>query len=114
MFISDMWLGFHNVLFFVYFSFLVIFLIALQFNKSINFKNITSISLSSSIVFFIVSNFGVWLIGYPKSLQGLYTCYIAAIPFFHNTIISTLLFSYAFLYAYKYLTHNNSVLFRKS
>jgi hypothetical protein len=114
MFVSDMWLGFHNVLFFVYLAFLLIFLIALQFDKSINFKNITSISLSSSIVFFVVSNFGVWLIGYPKSFQGLYSCYMAAIPFFHNTIISTLIFSYAFLYAYKYLANYNSVLFRKS
>ena len=49
----------------------------------------------SIMIFFIVSNFGVWLIGniYTTDLQGLINCYILALPFLGNTILSTILFS---------------------
>lgn len=52
-------------------------------------------SLSASITFFIVSNFGVWAVWsmYPKTLGGLTTAYIAAIPFFRNQVLADLLFS---------------------
>ena len=50
--------------------------------------------LSSSLVFYIISNFGVWSLGsYGYSLDGLLICYIAAIPFYTNTLISTILYS---------------------
>ena len=45
--------------------------------------------------FFIVSNFSVWAGGfnaYPHTLAGLVTCYVAAIPFYRNDLISTSLF----------------------
>lgn len=48
----------------------------------------------SVCIFFIISNFGVWVLGsYEYSFKGLLECYVAAIPFFGNTIISTLIFS---------------------
>jgi len=37
----------------------------------------------------------VWLIGYPKTLEGLITCYIAAIPFFGYTLAGDLFYSYS-------------------
>ena len=44
--------------------------------------------MSGSVVFYVVTNLGVWLVGdlYPRTLDGLATCYIAAIPFFRNTL----------------------------
>lgn len=47
--------------------------------------------LASSTSFFILSNFAVWAGGemYPRSLAGLGTCYIAAIPFYANDLMST-------------------------
>ena len=114
MILSDLWIGFHDVLFFVYLPLLFVFVIGYQFKKSVNFKNIFMMSLSSSLIFFIVSNFGVWLIGYPKTISGLYICYISAIPFFHSTLISTLMYSSIFLFVYRYLTSNNLVLYKKS
>lgn len=56
-------------------------------------------ALGSSVSFFLVSNFAVWLAGniaYPKTLAGLSACYLAALPFFRNDVISTLLFSTVF------------------
>ncbi len=52
-------------------------------------------ALASSILFFVVSNFGVWLQGtlYPQTLEGLAACYIAAIPFFRNTLAGNAIFT---------------------
>lgn len=46
--------------------------------------------LGSAVVFFVVSNFGTWALGatYPKTWAGLVECYVMAIPFFRNTVIS--------------------------
>ncbi len=51
-------------------------------------------SLVASTVFFLLSNFGVWLAGwYPLTIAGLASCYGAAIPFFGYTIAGDLLFT---------------------
>lgn len=44
------------------------------------------------------SNFGVWVFSeyYTKDLEGLFQCYVLAIPFFTNTIISTIVFGMLF------------------
>jgi hypothetical protein len=50
-------------------------------------------ALGSSVSFFLISNFAVWLAGYiayPKTLAGLGACYVAAIPFFKNDLAATL------------------------
>ena len=42
----------------------------------------------------LITNFGVWTLGtYGYSLEGLIACYTLALPFFGNTIVSTLIFS---------------------
>lgn len=63
--------------------------------KKITFPRVLVGTLAASVVFFIVSNFGVWLSDpdYPLSLGGLILCYEAAIPFFHNTIAGNLFYS---------------------
>jgi hypothetical protein len=56
-------------------------------------------ALGSSVCFFLISNFAVWLagnLGYAKDLGGLITCYVAAIPFFRNDLLSNLLFATVF------------------
>lgn len=52
-------------------------------------------SLAASIAFFLVSNLAVWAVWqmYPKTLAGLATAYVAAIPFFRNQALSDLVFS---------------------
>lgn len=114
MVVSDLWLGFHDILFYVYFSLFLCFTLGYLFRKHINLKNIIYLSFSGSVIFFIVSNFGVWLIGYPKSIEGLITCYYAAIPFFHNTLLSTLIYSTVFSVSYQYLNNRNIALSKKS
>jgi hypothetical protein len=55
--------------------------------------------LGTGLGFFLTSNFAVWAFGniaYAKNLSGLIECYIKAIPFARNGIISDVLFSVVF------------------
>lgn len=105
MFGSDIFLGFHNTMIFVYGSFLITGLIGLKLRNSKTFKKIIFASLFSSVVFFAITNFGVWLVGglYPKTLTGLIVCYEMAIPFFRNTIIGDLFYTGVFFLSYAFL-----------
>jgi hypothetical protein len=96
MYLSDLALGFfvydfgwfHPFMPFVYASFAVTVCLGLLIRRRLNLLTVGGAALTSSVLFFIVTNFGVWLVGnlYPKTLAGLVSCYVAAIPFFRNTL----------------------------
>ena len=82
---------------FNYLSYLLIALIGFKlFQNTISIKKVFGSSLFIGVVFFIVSNFGVWISGslYPLTFNGLVSCYTAAIPFFRSTLGSNILFSF--------------------
>ena len=59
--------------------------------------------MDSLLVFFLITNFGVWTSGmYGYTLDGLYLCFVLAIPFFTYSLMSTLLFSLIIETAYKF------------
>ena len=93
--ITDYFIGFHSLLIWTWGSLVIIGLIS-KFCKNIFSRLI--MSFISSLIFFIISNFGVWATGsfYESNLQGLISCYIMAIPFFTNTLLSTILFACLF------------------
>ena len=95
--ISDLYLGFYSISIWVYSSFIAISLLG-HYWKTIKTKNI----LLSSLLFFVVTNFGVWLTGYPKTIEGFVLCYTLAIPFFINAIAGDLFFSYILKYSYSF------------
>ena len=70
------------------------------------FNTINTSVLSSCILFFLITNFQVWIMSssYPKSLSGIFECYTLAIPFFGMTLLSTFFFSYVLFYGYSFLT----------
>lgn len=95
MFIGDLYWGLHSYMLWTYTSVVLVSLIALRFSLLAN-------CFIAPILFFIITNFGVWTSGYYGfTLQGLIACYIAAIPFFHMTLLSTILYSIAFYLIYK-------------
>lgn len=53
--------------------------------------------LLAATVFFLVSNFATWASGgglaYTRDLAGLITCYVAALPFFVNTLAGMAVYS---------------------
>ncbi|WP_290660932.1 DUF6580 family putative transport protein [Ignavibacterium sp.] len=95
MFLTDAIIGFHSGMWIVYLSFALIVVIGMLMLKKVNVKNVVLASVTASISFFFITNFGVWAFGtmYPKNIAGLIECYIAAIPFIQNTLIGDLFFS---------------------
>ena len=90
--ITDIFIGFHTIVVFTWGSIIIISLTSYLFQKNIYMRIIGAIC--GSLVFYIISNFGVWSLGsYGYSFDGLLICYIAAIPFYSNTLISTILYS---------------------
>lgn len=95
MFLTDAIIGFHSSMWIVYLSFALIVLIGMFMLKKVSIKNVVLASVTASLSFFIITNFGVWAFGtmYPKNIVGLIECYIAAIPFFQNTLLGDLFYS---------------------
>ena len=93
MFVGDLFLGFHSTMFFTYISLVVAVILGLYI-KNFKFTGILFSGLVSSVCFFIITNFGAWLTleMYEKNFAGLLQSYVYAIPFFHNTLISTFLY----------------------
>ena len=99
MFLSDLFLGFSGITLFVYAAFALVSYIGIS-SKKMTLKTI----LLSSISFFIITNFGVWLLAYPKSLNGLLECYTLAIPFFRNSLIGDFVFSGILYFGFEFMS----------
>ena len=107
MIVSDLFLGFYSISIFVYLSFIAITYIGTTIKK-INISNI----FLSSLLFFIITNLGVWILGYPMTIEGLLACFTLALPFFGYALAGDLFFSLLFKYGFKsvekkYLIHSN-------
>jgi hypothetical protein len=103
LFISDYWIGFYSGMSWVYSGFALSLLVGTLI-KEIKFTRIAVASLISSLAFYLLSNFGVWTSGtlYTRSLSGLLECYVAAVPFFRNTLLSDLVGSLAVFYVFQF------------
>ncbi|MBF0569725.1 MAG: hypothetical protein HQL18_03000, partial [Candidatus Omnitrophica bacterium] len=49
-------------------------------------------AVASAVLFFVITNFGVWLAFYPHTSGGLLNCFTLAIPFFRMTLASTFVY----------------------
>tara|TARA_B100000123_G_C25594026_1_gene368376 strand:+ start:118 stop:609 length:492 start_codon:yes stop_codon:yes gene_type:complete len=109
---TDLFIGFHSTIIFTSGSVILIGLISNYFNRSIILRIFGA--LTGAVIFFIVSNFGVWLNGsYGYSLIGILNCYFLAIPFFGFSLLSTLIFSVIIETIYKFYqkTFSNSKIY---
>jgi hypothetical protein len=91
LFVSDIILGVYAGISFVYLSYALILFVG-HFTNRRSFISLGSAALLSPMIFFIVSNFGVWFSTamYAKTGAGLVECYLMALPFYKNTLISSL------------------------
>lgn len=97
MYLSDVALGcfvyhfglFHWFMPFVYASFVIMVFLGLLIRCRLTPLTVGGAALAGSVQFFIITNFGVWLVSdlYPKTAAGLVNCYVAAIPFFRNMLV---------------------------
>ena len=98
--ITDLLIGYHSGTHWTWGSVLVIGLMSQYFSKNINLRLVGS--LFGAFIFFLITNFGVWISGvYSLTVNGLIECYTLAIPFFTYSLISTILFSLLIETGYK-------------
>ena len=93
MLIADVKLGLYSGWAFTYIPLVAI--VALGTLSKAKTLRMTGLAFAASVLFFVVSNFGVWFSSglYPETMMGLWACYVAGIQFFHQTLISTLVFT---------------------
>jgi len=95
MLLSDVVIGFHDQMLLVYGSYALIAWMGLALRQRKGALPVAAAAIAASILFFILTNFGVWAFGalYPKTPEGLVACFIAAIPFFANTVAGNFFYS---------------------
>ena len=92
----------------VYLCFLISVWIGRRVRSSDSPLRIGGACLLSSIQFFVLTNLATWTFGsmYAKSLAGLTTCYVAALPFFGATILGDVCFTAVIFGLYALLARN--------
>lgn len=93
MLVSDYIIGFHSQMISVYLGYLVMLGFGFMLSPQANRLKILGYSFAGTLGFYLISNFGVWTEGqlYPKTLAGLIDCYVMALPFYRNQLISDVL-----------------------
>jgi hypothetical protein len=93
-------------------GFVIAGLIGWMLRPKITWARVAITSISGSVAFFIISNFGVWVAGklYPVSISGLTECYVAALPFFRNSILGDLAYTALMFGSYHLLRHRQMAL----
>lgn len=93
--LSDAILGFHSQMPVVYGTFALVVCMGFYLRERRTALPVAGAAVAASALFFIVTNFGVWAFDglYPRTFEGLVVCYIAAIPFFGNTLAGTLFYT---------------------
>lgn len=86
---------FYDGFYWQYGSYVLIVLLGISLFKKISLPRIFVGSISASLLFFLISNFGVWATGkmYPPTFEGLISCYAAGIPFIKGTFLGDLFYS---------------------
>lgn len=105
LFLTDIFLGFHKTMPYVYVSFLAIAVFGQLFlKKKASLWRVAGLSLASSLLFFLVTNFGVWQVGglYPHTGAGLMESYLMGLPFLRNTVAGDVVFSVGFFALYQW------------
>jgi len=107
MLVSDLFIGLHGSMLFVYGSIAItvgagiVFL--QQYKKPLHIFTTTVVC---SLIFFFVTNFGAWLYSaalYPRSVEGLLQAYVAGIPFYRNSILGDLFFAAVLFGGYAFI-----------
>jgi hypothetical protein len=105
MLVSDAIIGFHSLIPVVYSCLAMTVYFGMLLQKQTTGVRVLGFALASSLMFFITTNFAVWLTSnmYPMTASGLQACFVAAIPFWRNELLGTLCYSAALFGGYALL-----------
>ena len=104
LFVTDLFLGFHSTMVFVYGAMMIVGLFSYWgLSQKVEGVKVLGSSLVGSLIFFVITNLGVFLVDgmYSKNLTGFVECYVMALPFLKNQLAGDLFFSGLFFGAYK-------------
>ena len=94
MMLTDIIIGFHRVMIPVYLCFVFTVFLGTLISGRKNVFVIASASVTSSVIFFLVTNLPFWYgSSYPWNFAGAMESYTAAIPFFQNSLAGDLAFN---------------------
>jgi len=112
LFLSDLILGLHNSMIFVYAGFAVTVAIGFLLQNRVTITNTAFAVVASSVLFFLLTNFGAWMTSglYAKTAGGLMQAYAAGIPFFQNSLLGNLVYAAVIFGGYRLLQNNVAVL----
>ncbi|MBE9564183.1 MAG: hypothetical protein IMF17_02980 [Proteobacteria bacterium] len=112
LFLSDLILGLHNSMIFVYAGFGLTVAIGLLMKNRVTLTNTSFAVVASSVLFFLLTNFGAWMTSglYAKTVAGLMQAYAAGIPFFQNSLLGNLVFAAVIFGGYHLLQKNVAAL----
>ena len=105
--ITDIFLGFHETMLFTWGSMVLITCLGFWLQNRKNIKTVLGTSVCAAVVFFVITNFGVWLVSgmYPHTMPGLRDCFVLAIPYFRAELASTLIYSTGLFLAYELIAN---------
>lgn len=108
----DNFVWFYSGAWFTYGAFILMVLMGIFTLRKMKIPNLLLSALGASIIFFLVSNFGVWFSGsmYPGNFAGLTACYAAGIPFFKNTVMGDLFYTTLLFGAFQLSAHRFPIL----
>lgn len=119
LFITDIFFQFHPTMWATYGSMALITMIGWSISKRQNFVSITTASLISVFLFFVITNAAMWVVGfyspisfYSLDAAGLADSLILGLPFLGNTIISQLLYTGVLFGAFHYVRVRKPALVR--
>ena len=93
MLLSDLVLGLHAILPVVYGCFALSVLFGRWLRSRRRFVPVALATIAGAVQFFVITNSACWLLWYPHTLGGFCDCYVAAIPFFRNTLVGDVVFT---------------------
>ena len=101
MMITDLIIGLHDVVLYTWGAFLLIGLMNTWLKNRVTAGNVFISTVISAMLFFIITNFGVWLAWYAHTWEGFTTCYINAIPFLRNRLLGNIIYAAALFGSYE-------------
>ncbi len=101
--VSDLLIGWHQTVPFTWSAFVLTGALGWWVRRHPGASRILLGAAGGSLLFFLVTNFGVWATQdlYPRTISGLWQCYVAAIPFFRNSLIGDLIYTAALFAGYQ-------------
>lgn len=109
---TDLIIGLHGTMLYVYASFVAIVFMGERFlQNQPSTSRLVVVAMSGSALFFLVTNFGVWMQSamYPPTAAGLLESYVMGLPFWRNMMIADVLFTITFFKLYQYAENKSLI-----